>query len=62
MPLKGHRYHTLSDASLLYIRQDAYLAAVACKFDSVAECKYLDQVNDAETVLAYRERNGIRVA
>jgi hypothetical protein len=57
IPLHGHRYHALSDATLRYIATDAGNAAHAMRHhDPAAECKYLDQVNDAATVLAHRRR------
>ena len=56
MPLKGHPYHKKSDTSLRYIVKDAGEAAVAMKDHSPkSEAKYLDQVNDASTVLHYRK-------
>jgi hypothetical protein len=59
MPLKGHEYHDKSDAELKYILKDAGEAARAMKDHSPkSESKYLDQVNDAATVLHYR-KNGI---
>ena len=55
-PLKGHQYHTKSDEQLRYIIKDAAAAANAMReVDLTAECKYLDQVNDACTILAWRE-------
>jgi len=57
IPLHGHRYHALSDAALRYVIKDAGEAALAVRhYDYAAECKYLDQVNDASTVLAHRRR------
>jgi hypothetical protein len=57
IPIHGHRYHALSDATLRYIARDASDAAHAMRHhDPAAECKYLDQVNDAATVLAHRRR------
>jgi hypothetical protein len=54
-PLLGHAYHDKSSAQLLYIVKDAGEAAQAMRgMDTAAECKYLDQVNDACTVLRYR--------
>lgn len=54
-PLKGHPYHDKSDASLLYIIKDAGEAAKAMRdHDPKAEAKYLDQMNDACTILNYR--------
>lgn len=60
MPLKGHTYHTKTDAELRYIRKDAGQAARVQKGMS-SEPKYLDQVNDAETVLHYRSKGGNRL-
>lgn len=55
MPLKGHPYHSKSDAELLYIIKDAGEAAKAMRgHDERAEAKYLDQMNDACTVMNYR--------
>ena len=54
-PLKGHPYHGKSDAELGYIVYDARLAANAMRdFDAKAESKYLDQINDARTIMNYR--------
>lgn len=51
-------YHTKPTAELLYIIKDASKAAEAMRgVNYEAECKYLDQVNDACTVLHHR-RNG----
>jgi hypothetical protein len=59
MPLSGHPYHLKSDAELLYIARDAKAAAEAMRgHDLTAECKYLDQVNDACTVMYYRRTRG----
>jgi hypothetical protein len=59
MPIKGHKYHTMSDAELRYIRKDAGEAAKNMRgMDDKAEGKYLDQINDADTVLGYRKRGG----
>ncbi len=56
-PIPGHPYHGKTDAELLYILKDAREAADAMRGHSpVAECKYLDQVNDACTVLNYRRK------
>lgn len=62
-PLKGHPYHSMSDDSLYYIINDAQLAAANMRdFNAEAEAKYLDQINDAYTVLSYRTkvRNSIK--
>jgi hypothetical protein len=54
-PLKGHSYHNKSDAELRYIIKDAREAAECLKdVSETAEAKYLDQLNDACTVLGYR--------
>ena len=56
-PIAGHPYHKKSDAELRYIIKDAGEAAKAMQgHDKKAEAKYLDQVNDASTVLSYRRR------
>jgi hypothetical protein len=58
-PIEGHAYHEKSDAELRYIIKDAGQAAKTMKnHNPKAESKYLDQVNDASTVLSYRQRNG----
>ena len=57
MPLKGHPYHAKNDAELRYIIRDAGEAARAMQgHNRQAEDRYLDQVNDAQTVL-YHRRN-----
>jgi hypothetical protein len=54
-PIPDHYFHLLEDYRLLYIIKDASEAAQAMRgMDYRAECKYLDQVNDACTVLRYR--------
>ena len=55
-PIPHHDYHAKSDAALLYIIKDAGEAARCMRnlFEFSAECKYLDQINDASTVLRYR--------
>ncbi len=54
--LKGHPYHGKSDQELRYVLKDAAEAALAMRgLDAQAECKYLDQVNDACSVLASRK-------
>jgi hypothetical protein len=56
-PLQGHPYHQKTDAQLRYIAKDASEAAKAMQGHSPrSEAKYLDQVNDASTVLGYRQR------
>ncbi len=48
-------YSRKTTAQLLYILRDASEAAVAMRgMDATAEAKYLDQANDAATVLARR--------
>jgi len=55
-PLPGHPYHGKTDAELRYIIRDAGEAAKAMRdHGPTVEAKYLDQVNDACTVLHYRE-------
>jgi hypothetical protein len=62
MPLKDHPYHHKTDDELKYIQKDAHEAAQAMKGHSPkAEAKYLDQHNDASTVLYYRSRGGKRL-
>lgn len=63
MPLQGHPYHEKSDAELRFIAKDASEAAKNMQGmgNAQAEGKYLDQVNDASTVLGYRDRGGARV-
>jgi hypothetical protein len=59
MPLKGHPYHEKSEDELRYIIKDANEAARAMKGHSPkSESKYLDQVNDASTVLHHRKQKG----
>jgi len=59
MPLEGHPYHKKTDAELRYISKDAAEAARAMKgMNSQSEGKYLDQMNDAQTVLGHRKRTG----
>lgn len=50
------RYHDKTDAELAYIAKDAFEAANAMKSigNDAAECKYLDQLNDASTEQALR--------
>lgn len=62
MPIKGHSYHTKSDEALRYIIKDAGEAARAMRGHSPkSEAKYLDQVNDASTVLNYRKQGGKQI-
>jgi len=54
-PIPSHPYHKKSDAELSYILKDAREAANAMRgWNDQAEAKYLDQVNDACTVMGYR--------
>ena len=56
-PMPDHEYHAKSDEMLRYIIKDAGRAAEAMRnHDIVAECKYLDQMNDACTILHYRRK------
>jgi hypothetical protein len=68
MPLQGHPFHTKTNDELRFIAKDANAAANATRgmslydpnshFRQDTEGKYLDQVNDASTVLGYRARGG----
>lgn len=59
MPIAGHPYHVKTNAELHFIAKDASAAAKAMQGHSPnSENKYLDQVNDASTVLGYRGRGG----
>jgi hypothetical protein len=59
-PLKGHPYHDKTDAELSFIMRDAAEAAKAMQgHDGKAEAKYLDQVNDAATVMFFRKNSGM---
>ncbi len=58
-PIADHPYHQKSDAELHYIAKDAGEAAKAMQGHSPqAENKYLDQHNNAATVLHYRRTGG----
>lgn len=57
-PLEGHAYHSKSNSSLKYIMKDAGEAMRAMKGRPEAEGKYADQMNDAATVLHFREKSG----
>ena len=57
MPIAGHPYHTKTNDELQYIAKDASEAAKAQR-GMASEGKYLDQVNDAATVLGWRSRGG----
>lgn len=54
-PIEGHSYHSKTNDQLHFIIKDAGAAAKAQKGMS-SEGKYLDQVNDASTVLGFRKR------
>ena len=57
--LQGHPYHKKSNDELKFIIADATKAANnMAGFNYDAECKYLDQINDAVTVLRYRKDKG----
>lgn len=57
--LPGHPYHNKTTAELEYIQKDAREAARNMKgHDPKAEAKYLDQVNDATTILHHRRKFG----
>lgn len=53
-----NRYSNKLLAELQYIQKDAFEAAECAKRngDYIAECKYLDQVNDATTELFKRRK------
>jgi hypothetical protein len=67
-PIPGHPYHSKTNAELQYIMRDAGEAAKAARGLTAynpnsgkredTEGKYLDQVNDAATVMGYRARGG----
>lgn len=60
-PIPHSPYHAKSDAELRYIMRDASEARANMQGigNSQAENKYADQVNDAATVLGYRQRGGL---
>lgn len=60
MPLARHPYHTKSDEELRGIVKDAGETARVQKGMS-SEGKYLDQMNDASTVLHYRSKGGKQI-
>lgn len=53
-PIPKHPYHRKSDAELEFIIRDAREAAQCFRDNPEVEGKYLDQWNDACTVLGYR--------
>ena len=57
--IQNDRFWNLPKASLEYIRKDAHDAMKANPNGKKAG-KYADEVNDAETVLAWRKKNGIK--
>lgn len=62
MPLKGHDYHAKTDEALRGIMKDAHAAALNARgWDPKNEGRYLDQVNDASTVLHYRRNAGVSI-
>jgi hypothetical protein len=56
--MQMNRYSNKLLAELQYIQKDAFEAAECAKRngDYIAECKYLDQVNDATTELFKRRK------
>ena len=60
MPLAGHPYHGKTDVELRGIIRDAGEAAKLQRGMS-SEGKYLDQVNDASTVLYHRKTTGAKM-
>ena len=61
-PLRGHPYHSKDAAALRFIIKDAAEAMknVEAMGDSKNAAKYADQINDAATVLCYRESKNRR--
>jgi hypothetical protein len=59
-PIPGHPYHAKTSDELRYIQKDAHEAGRNAQEmgDERGINKYADQVNDAATVLAYRDRGG----
>jgi hypothetical protein len=58
-PIPNHHFHAKSDAELHYVMKDAAEARDNMRgLNEQAENKYADQVNDAATVLGYRDRGG----
>ena len=63
MQTQLNQYRDKTTEQLRYIAKDAYEASVAMQgLNSDAEGKYLDQVNDACTVMFERARDARRVA
>jgi hypothetical protein len=61
-PIPNHPYHAKSSDELRYIIKDASEAARNAQDMGKLETKYNDQVNDAATVLGYRDRGGAQDA
>ena len=67
MPIAGHDYHTKTTAELKGIAADAHRAANAFQNSGMTvpgsnvltENKYRDQVNDAASILGWRQRGGV---
>jgi hypothetical protein len=57
--IENDRFWNLPMDSLKYIRKDAH-AAMKANPDGRKAGKYADEVNDAETVMAWRKKNGIK--
>ena len=59
-PIADHPYHLMDSPRLKYVIQDAGQAAKAMRgVSATAENKYMDQVNDASTVLYHRRTNAL---
>ena len=56
--LNGHPYHQYTNEMLKFVIKDAGEAAKCAKDlgNSASENKYLDQLNDASTILYYRQK------
>jgi len=57
--IENDRFWNLPKSQLMYIRKDA-AAAVKANPNGKKAGKYADEVNDAETVLGWRKKNGIK--
>lgn len=57
--LNGHTYHQYTNEMLKFVIQDASAAAKCAQGlgNIASENKYLDQVNNAATILYYRQKN-----
>ena len=62
-PFPGHPWHRKADADLIFILKDAGEAAHAANSigDPDGESKYIDQIQEALTILQYR-RQAVRRA